>query len=214
MMLPTPYYERDGVVIYHGDCREIVPLLEPWGVVLTDPPWGIHHSSGQIGRLKDVEIAGDADTTLFDWAVTTFGGGPAVIFGSWRSPPSSAKAAVVWDKGLGCGMGDLTFPWKPNFEMAYIFGSGWIGHRDTSVLFATMVSWATSGREHPSEKPVRLMRQFVQKSPPGTILDPFMGCGSTLRAAKDLGRKAVGIEIEEKYCEIAARRLSQGVLAL
>ena len=82
------------------------------------------------------------------------------------------------------------------------------------LRFAPVQSMARNGRVHPHEKPVELMRALLAKCPPGIILDPFMGSGTTLRAAADLGRKAIGIEIEERYCEIAAKRLAQGVLAL
>jgi site-specific DNA-methyltransferase (adenine-specific) len=110
-------------------------------------------------------------------------------------------------------MGDLSIPWKPNWELVFVLGDGFEGPRTTGVLSGdTVVTWATKGRCHPNLKPVGLMRRLLEKCPPGTILDPFMGSGTTLRAAKDLGRRAIGIEIEEKYCEIAVRRLAQGVL--
>ncbi len=116
-------------------------------------------------------------------------------------------------------MGDLTFPWKLSFEEIYVIGNGFRGRRDESVLRGHRVfTWESgpaldgNGRKHPNEKPVSLCGYLISKTDAHTILDPFMGSGTTLRAAKDLGRRAIGIEIEEKYCEIAAKRLSQGVL--
>jgi site-specific DNA-methyltransferase (adenine-specific) len=105
-------------------------------------------------------------------------------------------------------MGDLSFPWKPDFEEIYVNGNGFIGHRGSSVLCFN--SRIDSGRHHPTEKPLELMTELISKTI-GTILDPFMGSGTTLRATKDLNRKAIGIEIEEKYCEIAAKRMEQEV---
>jgi site-specific DNA-methyltransferase (adenine-specific) len=110
-------------------------------------------------------------------------------------------------------MGDLSIPWKPNWEEVYVIGIGFSGKRTTGVLSGhTVVTWASKGRQHPNQKPVSLMRELINKCPTGTIVDPFMGSGTTLRAAKDLGRKAIGIELEERYCEIAANRLRQEVL--
>jgi len=109
-------------------------------------------------------------------------------------------------------MGDLRFPWKCSWEEIYIIGSGFRGSRDEGVIKGySMITWETAGRLHPNEKPVSLLRYLITKCHDGVVLDPFMGSGTTLRAAKDLGRKAIGIEIDEHYCEIAARRLQQNV---
>lgn len=109
-------------------------------------------------------------------------------------------------------MGDLSVPWKPNTEEIYVIGKGFQGTRDSSILRAQVVTWASKGREHPNMKPVALMQALIAKCPPGTIADPFAGSGSTGVTAKALGRKAILVELEERYAEIAARRLSQDVL--
>lgn len=120
---------------------------------------------------------------------------------------------LIWDKGPQFGMGDLSFPWKPSFEEIYIIGDGFSGHRDEGVLKGfSSVSWESKGRRHPHEKPSSLMAHFIAKTNAPSIVDPCCGTGPTLRAAKDLGRRAIGIEIEERYCEIAANRLAQEVL--
>ena len=210
-----PYFERDGIVIYHGDCREILPGLA-FDVVVTDPPYGIGYESGHSGVLPR-SIKGDSDTTLRDWMIEVCAPRPLACFATWRCrPPRPPRGCLVWSKAAG-GMGDLSFPWAPTFEMVWIYGDGWAGHRGSSVLTGeTVVTWNTgpARRVHPHEKPVDVLAQIIRKAPPGTILDPFMGSGTTLRAAMDLGRRAIGIEIEERYCEIAARRLDQLVLPL
>ena len=112
-------------------------------------------------------------------------------------------------------MGDLSLPWKPSHEEIYVLGSGFSGPRTSDVLrYPPVQSMAANGRLHPLEKPVGLLRMLLAKCPSGTVIDPFMGSGPTLIAAKDAGRRAVGIEIDEHYCEIAAQRLSQQTLGL
>lgn len=214
-----PYFQRDGVTLFHADCRDVLPTIEAGSVdlVLTDPPYGISYSSGMTGRHGGTAldgIVGDDDTTLRDFVVNWAGDTPQVIFGSWKiQRPENVRAVLIWDKGDHVGMGDLSLPWKPNTEEVYIIGNGFSGHRGSSVLrFNAPVTWNSVrfGRKHPHEKPVGLLKHFIEKLPGfGTILDPFAGSGTTLRAAMDLGRKAIGIEISEKYCEIAARRLEQ-----
>lgn len=214
-----PYYDDGVVMIYHGDCREILPDLEA-DVLVTDPPYGIAYASGQIGKFQGQSIANDADTSVRDTVLATWKG-PAAVFGSWKRPrPTGVHTVLIWDKGEASGMGDLSVPWRPNTEEIYIIGKGWRGHRGSSVIRDTsVVTWSGAGpsglRVHPNEKPVPLLRQIIAKAPDHPIvLDPFAGSGSTLRAAKDLGRRAIGIEIEERYCEIAAKRCAQDVLDL
>jgi DNA modification methylase len=217
-----PYYEQDGITIYHGDCREILPTLGPVDLVLTDPPYGIAHATNRKVRGMGgaswigTEIANDHDTSARDEALALLSDTPAFVFGTWKQPkPAGTRSVLVWDKGPASGMGDLAFPWKGSWEEIYVIGSGFAGSRDEGVIKGfTEVTWESAGRAHPNQKPVKLLRYLLSKHSGQSVLDPFMGSGTTLRAAKDLGRRAIGIEIEERYCEIAVKRLQQSVLAL
>lgn len=213
----TPYYHDNHVTIYHGDCRDIIQNLKS-GVMVTDPPYGICLKSGMGGRHGECHVESDCNTAVRDEILLSWQPKPAIVFGSWKRPrPESTVDLLIWDKGEHVGMGNLLRPWKPNHEEIYVIGQGFHGRRRGSVLrhlaVAGCVGLITS-RWHPTEKPVSLMKELILCCPAGTIIDPFMGSGTTLRAAKDLGRKAIGIEIEEKYCEIAAKRMAQEVLDL
>lgn len=213
------YYSDDLVTLYHGDCREVTAWLDA-DVLVTDPPYGI---AAQLERGRGgsygsspwayTQIAGDDTTAARDSALEAWGNKPALAFGSWKQPaPSATRATLVWDKGEASGMGDLAIPWKPNWEEIYVLGSGFVGKRDSGIIRAQVVTWASKGREHPNMKPVGLMQQLLDKCPPGTVADPFAGSGSTLVAAKQLGRRSIGVELDEQYCEIAAKRLAQDTL--
>jgi hypothetical protein len=232
-----PYYADDLVTIYHGAAREVLmetsclcPGNDACGgflcrighilrsrstVIVTDPPYGIDYQSGKAGSLAR-SIEGDTDTSLRDEILEWWSPLPALVFGSWRIPrPKGTRQLLVWDSMGALGMGALDLPWKPAHQEIYVLGKGFSGYRGNDVLrYPPVQSMARTGRVHPNEKPVPLMRDLIAKCPPGAALDPFMGSGSTLVAAKSLNRKAIGIEIEERYCEIAARRCSQEVLGL
>lgn len=217
MALPDPYFQRDGVTLYHGDARELFPSIAAWGglgAMVTDPPYGIGYESGHEGDLPRA-IAGDDDVELRDFALRAWGQRAAACFATWRCvPPTPPRGCLVWEKAAG-GMGDLSFPWAPRFELVWIFGEGWAGRRTSSVLRgSTVTTWNTgpARRLHPHEKPVDLLEQIIGKAPGRFVVDPFAGSGSTLVAARAAGRRAVGIELEERYCEVAALRLSQGAL--
>lgn len=201
-----PYFDDGDCVIYHGDCRHILEWVKA-DVLVTDPPYGMAYESGWNGR----PIQNDDSTRARDQALRLWGSNrPAVVFGRWDQPhPEETRILLTWDKGDWPGMGDLSLPWGPSTEEIYILGSGFQGRRTGSVIRTNRMTGETI---HPNEKPISLLLRLLQNSPPGIVADPFMGSGTTLRAAKDLGRKAIGIEIEERYCEIAAKRLSQQVL--
>ena len=207
----NPYYDHGGITIYHGDCREILPTLDPVELVLTDPPYGIGYDGGvtQRGAQNLGTVRGDSEP--FD---------PEFLLGfndliCWGANNYAARLPAtgqfyVWDKvlrnALNVRIAECEFAWHKRGTKPRIFRHLWSG--------AYRESEAGQRSEHPTQKPVELMRWCIGQAAKdcATILDPFMGSGTTLRAAKDLGRQAIGIEIEEKYCEIAARRLEQEVL--
>lgn len=211
------YDDGNGIVIYHGDCRNLLPLLA-WDVLISDVPYGIAFRSGMDGRHGDCKIAGDESTALRDWLLDINADRPALIFGSDKEPrPARTRMRLIWEKGEHVGMGDLELPWKPNTEEIYVIGKGWQGRRRGSVLKHLAVAGCVGTRTwrwHPFEKPESLIVDLLQCAPPGVVCDPTAGSGTTLVAAKKLGRPAIGIEIEERYCEAAAKRLSQGVLPI
>ena len=220
--MSTIHYSDDHVTIHHGDCRDVLPALDPVDLVLTDPPYGINYvSNAGVGR-GTAPITNDGarlSLRLYRSVIPLLRCEHVLWFTRWDAWPDvwvelgqrfPMRGLLVWDKGSP-GMGDLNH-WGPSYELIASAGSGkTVGSRDGSVLrFPTVPS---SGRGHPTEKPVNLLAHLIAKlDATDTVLDPFMGSGSTLRAAKDLGRKAVGIELEERYCEIAARRCAQDVL--
>lgn len=218
MTAPDPYYADEWVTIYHGDCRDILAHITA-DVMVTDPPYGIGHQSDYLAmssaRWKGARsVVGDEDTTLRDAVLSIWANRPALVFGTWKiRPPTNTRAVLVWDKGDNGG-GDTAIPWKPSHEQIYVLGHGYSGHRGPGVLRYVMHSHVSAGRLHPHQKPVDLMRDLIAKCPPGVVVDPFMGSGTTLRAAKDLGRRAIGIEVNERYCGITVNRLRQEVLAL
>ena len=209
-----PYYEEAGITIYHGDAIAVLDEITA-EIAVTDPPYGISYNSGARRDTLAASIVGDEDTSLRDCFLRHWGERPALVFGTWRIPrPAGTRARLIWDTKGALGMGDLSIPWKPSDQEIYVCGQGFTGHRGSNVLrYAPVQSMASHGRLHPHQKPVELLSALIAKCPPyGRILDPFMGSGSTLVAVKKCGRDAIGIDIEERYCEIAANRLRQSVL--
>lgn len=203
----TLYYDGDGITLWHGDCREVTAWLKA-DVLVTDPPYGVAHVSG----WKPNAIEGDATTDARDAALNLWGGArPALVFGTWRCDrPEGTRALLVWDKGEWPGMGDLKLPWGPSHEEVYVLGDGFVGAREGTVV---RINRTPAVRvDHPTPKPLPLMERLIAKCPPGVIADPFAGSGATLLAARAQGRRAVGVEIEERYCELIASRLAQGDL--
>jgi DNA modification methylase len=202
----TPYYQDESTTIYHGDCREIMPTLGRFDLLLTDPPygygWKTNYSRFLKGSSDKSEIANDVaeNVDLSPWIELT---GEQMIFGCNSLPQQKPGSYLIWDKRCEDGfsfLSDGEAAWWSEGHGVYICSINAQRHRSKAGL-------------HPTQKPVGLMAWCIQKAKQSeTIIDPFLGSGTTLVAAKLEGRKAVGIELEERYCEIAANRLCQGVL--
>lgn len=207
------YYADDQITLYHGDCLEIDAWLEA-DVLVTDPPYGIDYNSGARRAKLSASILGDKDTTTRDAVLADWAPRPALVFGTWRIPrPEGTKARLIWDTKGALGMGDLSIPWKPSDQEIYVLGQGFVGRRDSNVLTcAPIQAMAQNGRLHPHEKPIPLLERLIAKCPPGKVADPFAGSGSALIAARNQGRNAIGVELDERYCEVIAKRLDQMVI--
>ena len=236
----TPYYQDEAVAIYHGDCREIVPTLGRFDLLLTDPPYSSGARTDSNRQCRGSMLRGIEDDDWFSHdAMTTWGfkwfmgsvlmqlrerlndGSHVYWFTDWRMTPTvygmleaygfRVNHCLVWAK-THFGMGSY---WRNQHENIVFASCGQPTPMQDkgrgSVLTSKNV--APSERDHPTEKPVDLIMQIISATSGKIILDPFAGSGTTGRAAKDLGRKAVLIEREERYCEIAARRMSQSVLS-
>ncbi|MCA3124797.1 MAG: site-specific DNA-methyltransferase [Rhodocyclaceae bacterium] len=217
----TPFDVIEGRAkwcVVEGDCREVLPTLPVVDAMVTDPPYGYAYASNWPGKFKGEVIACDESEAARD-AVLAWARCAWAMFGAEgkSTRPDGTRGVLVWDKGLGAGMGDLSFPWKPNYELIFVGGRGWSGARDSSVLSGhAVVTWsgAEGQRLHPNEKPVGLLEDIIRKAPGDIVLDPFCGSGTTGVACLRLGRRFIGIEREPKYAAIARERLaaeSQGL---
>ena len=238
-----PYYERDGITIYHGDCREIVPSLPVADLVLTDPPYGISEPGSSIGILagkgsKRLDFfAGDSDHAAMRSLVRE-----ACALALDRLKPTGSAYFWCGHRSFGdlvdlCearGMTTRFVVWRKAVPLP--FGAGWSSAAELCVYgYPPGRTWTVSGEAppnvidsdsyrhgqpgklaHPTQKPTRVIRPLLLYStnPGDLVIDTFAGSGTTLDVCAAEGRRAIGIEIEERYCEIAAKRLAQGVLPL
>ena len=219
-----PYYDHGGITIYHGDCRELLSLGFSVDCVLSDPPWGTNTdcNAQRFSRAKSPwwkcvdnskvmahqQIVGDdKEFDPHPWIEL-----PSILWGApnfCRKLPHS-NGWLIWDKRDGAEdlaqkgwpLGEAELAWTNVIGATRVFRNLWVG----------LLRRSERGEfYHPTQKPIELMEWCLQFMPDGAVLDPYMGAGSTLIAAKNKGRRATGIEIHEPYCEIAAKRLSQEV---
>lgn len=218
----TPYYADDLVTLFLGDCREVTAWLEA-DVLVTDPPYGIGYDrrrgTFEIPDDRAVSIEGDRDTALRDWALEAWKVRPAVAFGSLKlAPPKDVKKILVYRKPSDSGTHAAIAGFRHDVEAIYLLGKWPVAFGGRSSVIETCARMVhgkigpAARYGHPHAKPVDVMETLISACPPGVIADPFAGSGSTLVAARNLGRSAIGVELEEKYCERAARRLSQMTL--
>lgn len=201
-----PYYEDEAVQLFHADCREILPSV--WfDAVLSDPPYGVLAESGSAatrrsgGNKNDGAMAWDVAPGVELLGILT--ATPAMLWGGCHLSLPPTFGYLVWDKQIdGLNFGEVEYCWT-NMRFA-------------PRVFRYRAVGVDGGKVHPTQKPEALMLWCLSFLPKSTsvVLDPFAGSGTTLVAAKRVGRKAIGIEINEQHCEVAARRLSQGALDL
>lgn len=227
-----PYYERGGITIYHGDALEVLPALQAGiaDMVATDPPYMLGGASTRRGERPQSPVADwtNASRWYRDWLAESFRiskpAAPAWMFGNLRTLPvleiavqSLARrvtSTLVWNKDW-IGVGSMN-GLRCQYELVFLMGGPDFAIANRSVGDIWTEKWASSRPNgHTQEKPESLMRRLIQVSDPpagGLIVDPFMGSGTTLVAAAAESRNAIGVEIEERYCEMAAKRLSGGPL--
>jgi len=228
-----PYYSRGGITIYHADCLDILPHLPSQSVdlVLTDPPYGISYRAKSrklhadlptgIANDKTLNALRDAmplmdpllkpDRHVYVFAAPARVGECGEAVGAWWK----IKNVLVWDKGNAGSKGDCLAGYSLNWEAILYASKGRRALEGPRPRCVIRYDWQGSRDPvHPTVKPVALMSLLMAKSslPGEMVLDPFMGSGVVMRAAAELGRRAVGIEVEERYCEAAVRRL-EGIQA-
>ena len=237
MTLPEPYYQDDHATIYHGDCLDILPDLSDVDLVFTSPPYN-KNGDGPVhwnewARLQDGygtyrDDLSETDYVKWQQTVVTaamqtlsengalfyqhkpIAKGPAFVNPLRLIPDEfQVRQVITWDRGTGFQRDGYHL--CPTYEWVLVVArSGW-RVADRSIGDVWRVA-ATADPDHPASFPSDLPKLAIRVCDAQVIADPFMGSGTTLRAAKDLGRKSIGIEIEERYCEVAANRLSQEVL--
>jgi site-specific DNA-methyltransferase (adenine-specific) len=213
--MSEPYYQDEFITLYHGDCLEITDWLCA-DVLVTDPPYGIAWPAGRLNdksavrKASEQSIASDENVEARDTALASWGDKPSIVFGTWKiERPKNINNLLIWHKA-NKQPGVLTHAFYSNHEEIYVSGTGFKGKPMQSVI-TTNEHRGMQPRliGHPTPKPVGLMEKLIEKCPDGAIADPFAGSGATLIAARNLGRKVIGIELEEKYCELIAKRASQ-----
>lgn len=195
------YYEEQGppnIKIYHGDCLEIMPLLPKVDLVVTDPPYGIGIASNPFRQKHEKQDWDEKPVSVEHLNMMRSVSKHQVIWGgNYFETLFPAQGFLIWDKG------------QPEDFSSAMCELAWMSKKSPAKMFK---KWVVSyEKQHPTQKPTTLMKwcvqQFTNGDTPNSILDPFMGSGTTLVACKELGKNGIGIEINEKYCAIAKKRL-------
>jgi site-specific DNA-methyltransferase (adenine-specific) len=213
MKLPKPFYERRGVTIYHGDCREILPKMSKPDLIVTDPPYGIGLDYG--------EGFDDSPDSYWKWflpvAEMLKSTSPLIMFHRQDAIRylTGWTHVCVWNKPMAFGY--AIKGWLAHWEPIFVYGAQpqtVYGNSKPAKFDVFTFCTERNDTGHPCPKPFKLMRAVVETFPGNIVCDPFMGSGTTLSAARACGRRAIGIELNGEYCEMAARVLDGGKLAL
>ena len=200
-----PFYDQGGITIYNADCRKVLPWLERFDLLLTDPPYGIGVGGMQMqagAKRKAFEpFEWDAETPS-QWVIDSQIelADNAIIWGGNYFAVKPSRCWLMWDKVQEFSGSDFEAAWTTLDKPCKAFRM-------------SRVEAHTNGKHHPTEKPLKLIQWCLSMiDGVGSVVDPFMGAGTTLVACKLAGIRAVGIEINEEYCQKAVERLRQGVL--
>ena len=227
----TVLFQDELTTIVHGRWQDHLDLLEAADVLVTDPPYGMDYISnfaiaGPTPPVRGDKTTEERDSLLEAWfrqnpdsKALGRDDRPALVFGTWRvaRPRFGIRQLIVWHKGDTPGMGDLTIPWGPSHEEIYVMGgyrkTDWQGKRGPSVIRARTTEGNAPGERqrhgHPTPKPVLLMQSLISHTTGEVIFDPFLGSGTTCVAARLLGRRSVGIEMDEGYARSAVERVQR-----
>ena len=214
----NPYYSDGSAMIYHADCRDVLPTIQA-EMAVTDPPYGVNYTGGTTEREP---VIGDKTCACYEWALPMLRravDGPLYVFAPDIALPVIVEAAgswlrsvIVWRKQAQYGALGAHYK-QANEFLAYAVPPGapsrWAGPTtETTDWYHERPDVAM----HPTQKPLAVCARAIRNHSASTVLDPFMGSGTTLVAAKNLGRASIGIEVDERNCEMAAERLSQCLL--
>ena len=209
-LMQIPGVKRARVIgrceLMQGDATQIVPNLETPDAVITDPPYGMAFCSN-YRTVKHKPIENDKSETLLEWATTIPARTCRYVWMRWNNLPTveMPRSLITWVKN-NWSMGDLEHEPARQTEVCAFYPLA--GHRWATGRPSDVISYPRTGNEHhPTEKPVGLMQAVIRWTDANTILDPFMGSGTTLVACAKLGRKGIGIELDPDYFDIACKRV-------
>lgn len=220
------YYDDGQIQIWHGDCRDVLPTLGPVDLVLTDPPYGISERTDRASKGRGTEARGKIRWASRDWDAIHGDSGPfdlsyllhfprLALFGAnhFADKLPLSPSWIVWDKredSTPDDNADAELIWTNLGGSIRTYRQCWRGFARTKDALEP------KKHLHPTQKPIALMIWLLERftSPGDTVLDPYMGSGPIAQAANLLSRKYIGVEIKERYCEIAVRRLGQMALPL
>jgi len=236
-----PYYQDDAVTIYHGDCREILPDLSGVDLFFTSPPYNLTRNMG-AGSLAARKLANGYASygddmpqdeydawqrqvvrmmwdALSDTGAIFYNHKPRSMNGTMVLPTVYGdglplRQVIIWNRETGLNFSSTFFLPKCEWIMVWAKPEWGLVNKSASQVGDVWTIRPENNQRHPAPFPLALPKRAIAATSARLVCDPFMGSGTTLRAAKDLGRKAVGIELDERYCEVAATRLGQEVLAL